>query len=241
MTLDPQWLEARTEDAVRHFWQTRAQAKVKKASSGTHDQGERGAVTGGKNLDGFAELLSEIVDKVGPAGAQTHLTRGAATLPGYFRPTKDWDVLVTLGTKLLAAIEFKSQVGPSFGNNFNNRTEEAIGSAVDLWTAMRKVVLPDQAPPFLGWMIVVEDAPGSQKPVRASSKRYQVLPELRGLSYMQRYEEVCKRLMLERHYSATALVSTAAHSGAHGASVSLSEVTSFKRFARKFAAHLSTE
>jgi len=26
---------------------------------------------------------------------------------------------------LVAAIEAKSQVGPSFGNNFNNRTEEA--------------------------------------------------------------------------------------------------------------------
>ena len=27
--------------------------------------------------------------------------------------------------RLVAALEFKSQVGPSFGNNFNNRTEEA--------------------------------------------------------------------------------------------------------------------
>ncbi len=34
--------------------------------------------------------------------------------------------------KLLAGIEFKSQVG-SFGNNYNNRTEEAIGSAADIW------------------------------------------------------------------------------------------------------------
>jgi hypothetical protein len=47
------------------------------------------------------------------------------TLPGYFRPTKLWDVLVIHDKRLLAAIELKSQVGPSFGNNFNNRTEEA--------------------------------------------------------------------------------------------------------------------
>ncbi len=39
---------------------------------------------------------------------------------------KKWDLLVVEGC-LIAAIEFKSQVG-SFGNNYNNRTEEALGS-----------------------------------------------------------------------------------------------------------------
>jgi hypothetical protein len=53
-------------------------------------------------------------------------------LPGFFRPTKEWDLLAIHDGKLLAVIEAKSQVGPSFGNNFNNRTEEAMGSALDL-------------------------------------------------------------------------------------------------------------
>lgn len=48
----------------------------------------------------------------------------------YFRPNKKWDLLVVDNNELVIAIEFKSQVGPSFGNNFNNRTEEAMGSAV---------------------------------------------------------------------------------------------------------------
>jgi len=39
---------------------------------------------------------------------------------------------------LIAAMKFKSQTGPSFGNNFNNRTEEAIGSATDLWASYRE-------------------------------------------------------------------------------------------------------
>ena len=34
--------------------------------------------------------------------------------------------------QLVAAVELKSQVGPSFGDN---RTEEAIGNAVDVWRA----------------------------------------------------------------------------------------------------------
>ena len=39
--------------------------------------------------------------------------------------------------ELIAAIELKSQVGPSFGKNFNNHTEEAIGTAPDFWTAYK--------------------------------------------------------------------------------------------------------
>ena len=59
------------------------------------------------------------------------------TIPGYFRPTKMWDALVIYKSRLIAAFELKSQVG-SFGNNFNNRTEESIGSANDFWTAHRE-------------------------------------------------------------------------------------------------------
>ena len=43
----------------------------------------------------------------------------------YFRPNKKWDFIVVVEGQLVAAREAKSQVGPSFGNNFNNRTEEA--------------------------------------------------------------------------------------------------------------------
>ena len=53
----------------------------------------------------------------------------------FYRPTKKWDLVVIDRGMLVAAVELKSQVGPSFGNNFNNRTEEAIGNAVDVWRA----------------------------------------------------------------------------------------------------------
>ena len=59
-------------------------------------------------------------------------------LPGFFRPTKEWDLLVVKDGHLIAVIEAKSQVGPSLGNNFNNRTEEAMGSAIDLWKSYRR-------------------------------------------------------------------------------------------------------
>jgi hypothetical protein len=89
-------------------------------------------------MDGFIALVIDIVRANGLAQAHIYQKRAVLTLPGYFRPTKLWDLLVINEGRLIAALEFKSQVGPSFGNNFNNRTEEAIGTAHDLWTAYRE-------------------------------------------------------------------------------------------------------
>jgi hypothetical protein len=88
-------------------------------------------------MDGFRAMVLDIVRANGLAHAEIHRVRALLTLPGYFRPTKLWDLLVIHKSELIAAIELKSQVG-SFGNNFNNRTEEAIGTAHDLWTAYRQ-------------------------------------------------------------------------------------------------------
>jgi hypothetical protein len=89
-------------------------------------------------MDGFLAMVLDIVQApmVWPTPRFTRSGR-LLTLPGYFRPTKLWDLLVIHKSELIAAIELKSQVG-SFGNNFNNRTEEAIGTAHDLWTAYRQ-------------------------------------------------------------------------------------------------------
>ncbi len=87
-------------------------------------------------MSGFERLIVEMLTEVGLQQDCIH-TR-AKTLPGFFRPTKDWDLLVVVDKHLLASLEFKSQVGPSFGNNFNNRVEESVGSATDLWTAYRE-------------------------------------------------------------------------------------------------------
>lgn len=113
-------------------------------------------------------LLADLVTANGLVDAELYMTRGVNTLPGYFRPTKDWDLLVMYRGVLIAAIELKSQIGPSFGNNFNNRTEEAVGSAVDLWTAFREGAFGRQPAPFAGWLIHVEEAPSSTRPVRVS-------------------------------------------------------------------------
>ncbi len=101
-------------------------------------------------MDGFIRLVLDLTRRNGLVDADIHLRRPVVTLPSYFRPTKLWDVVVMHRNRLVAALEFKSQVGPSFGNKFNNRAEEAIGSAQDFWTAFREGAFGACPRPFTG-------------------------------------------------------------------------------------------
>lgn len=186
MALDLSNYEMKARAAIKAFWQTRAAATQKQKSSGKSDQGERAGVTGGKNMDGFSNLVIDIVQANGLPDAHIHQKRAVLTLPGYFRPTKLWDLLVVNEDRLIAAIEFKSHVGPSFGNNFNNRTEEAIGTSHDLWTAYREGAFGKQERPFVGWLMVIEDAQKSRSIVKDKSPRFPVFPEFVGASYQKR-------------------------------------------------------
>ena len=162
------------------------------------------------------------------------------TLPGYFRPTKLWDLLVMHQGELVAAIELKSQVGPSFGNNFNNRTEEAIGTGHDLWTAFREGAFGQQPKPFVGWIMFVEDAPGSRRPVRDASPHFPVFPEFRGASYLQRYDVLCQRLMKEQLYSCATVLASPRTASKGGEFSELSTMTGLRSFVASLAGHVAS-
>lgn len=241
MALDLINYEVKAKKAVAAFWGSRDEARDRQQASGKSDQGERAGVTSGKNMDGFLELILDLVKANGLKNADIHEKRAVVTLPGYFRPTKLWDLLVIHQGQLIAAIELKSQVGPSFGNNFNNRTEEAIGTAHDFWTAYREGAFGQQPRPFVGWLMLVEDAPASQKAVQDKSPHFPVFKEFQGASYLKRYDVLCQRLMQEQLYSAAALM--ASPRGAHlpGAHSSLSDMTSLKTFVTGLAGHIAAE
>ncbi|MDB6454200.1 PaeR7I family type II restriction endonuclease [Falsirhodobacter sp. 20TX0035] len=241
MALDLANYEIQAREAVMAFWGNREKARQKQIEAGTVDQGERAGVTGGKNMDGFIALVIDLVRNNGLGHARILQKRAVLTLPGYFRPTKLWDLLVINEGRLVAAIELKSQVGPSFGNNFNNRTEEAIGTAHDFWTAYREDAFGKHLRPFAGWLMMVEDAPGSRSPVRDSSPNFPVFPEFQGASYLKRYDVLCQRLMQEQLYTSAAIMAsprTATTTGEYG---DMSEMTSLKTFVTSFAAHIAGE
>ncbi|WP_305823715.1 PaeR7I family type II restriction endonuclease [Massilia brevitalea] len=233
--------ENKAREAIKVFWGNRAAARQKQVEAGVIDQGERAGVTSGKNLDGFITLILDIVRANGLHAADVHLTKRLVTLPGYFRPTKQWDLLVIHQRRLVAAIELKSHVGPSFGNNFNNRTEEAIGTAADFKIAYREGAFGEQMAPFTGWLMVVEDAPESRSAVRDAMNYFQVFPEFKGASYQKRYEILCRKLMLESFYTAAAVITTPREAIEDGAYTELSQLTGLRTFLTAFAGHVATE
>lgn len=189
-------------------------------------------------MDGMTTLIRKLVEGVGVKATDIHL-KSRLELPGYFRPTKEWDLLVIVDGQLLAAIEVKSQAGPSFGNNFNNRTEEAMGSALDLWTAYREGAFNKTARPWLGYVFLLEECAGSQSPVKVKETHFKVFPEFVGASYQGRYELFCRKLVRERHYNAAAFMTSDNKTGLKGCYKEPADDLNFDLFWRSLEAHVS--
>ncbi len=209
-------LDERLHRAVQLYWDVLDQqaTKQRKQNEGAIDTGARSRVTGGNQLVGLENLLVEAVRSTGLMDVEARIGRsgssastGRLELPGYYRPEKKWDLLVLSKGHLIAVVEFKSQVGPSFGNNANNRAEEAIGSAADFWKAYREERFGTSYRPFLGYFFLLEDCPKVHTPVRLSEANFEADPVFRpSVSYAKRYEILTRRLIKENLYSSACLV-----------------------------------
>jgi hypothetical protein len=230
-------LSIQVQKAIATYWRIRLNQSKKQKSTDRADQGARSDVTGGAHMDGFVDLISDLIEQL---GIQSHCIHRSSKLelPGFFRPTKEWDLLVVKDGQLIAAMEFKSQVGPSFGNNFNNRTEEAMGSALDLWTAYREGAFNSTIRPWLGYLFLLEDCAGSNKPVKVQEPHFPVMPEFKGASYAQRYEIFCRKLVRERHYSNAAFLMSKADQGMKGEFSQPANDLTIEAFARSLAGQM---
>lgn len=238
------------QEAVQSYWDARARNKEKQVESDKIDAGTRGEVTGGTQMGALEVLVADILCAAGLNRLDIG-TRTALELPGYFRATKKWDLIVVSEGQLVLAMEFKSQAGKSIGNNVNNRTEEAVGSAQDIWTAYREGRFGAGAPaPFLGYLFLLEDRASVKAPVANKEPFFAVDPlfrgvpgavdkkgiqRYRGISYAERYEILCRRLVLERIYSAACFI-TATNSRSTVISQPAADL-SFARFAAALRGH----
>ncbi len=189
-------------------------------------------------MDGFIQLFSQLIIEAGVEQDNIFFKK-SLELPGFFRPTKEWDFLVVKNNQLIIALEAKSQVGPSFGNNFNNRTEEAIGSALDLWTAYREGAFNKTVKPWLGYLFLLEDCEASQRPVRVKEPHFKVFPEFDNASYSKRYEIFCRKLIKERHYNVASFLLSDRKKGLKGEYNEPADDLTFEIFAKSLAAHAS--
>ncbi|MGW8796648.1 PaeR7I family type II restriction endonuclease [Streptomyces sp. NPDC055775] len=196
------------EEAVEGYWKAKSQqhelSKIKDAVGA----GTAGSVRGGKHFDYIAALLSKFFLEAGYSTEDIRVEkRQRLELPGYYRPQKQWDVVVTSGDTLVAAFELKALGAPSFANNYNNRVEEALGSAVDL----RRATLADSFPgekPWLGYFFIMEDHEKSRNPVSLAQGAFPVESIWENTSYQDRFGIFCQRLMDEGLYDAACYITS---------------------------------
>lgn len=189
-----------TQKAVSLFWTTRADQ-----IAALEDRGVAGgAARAGGHMNGIRDLVSNIFIE---AGMSPENITYEPYLPGYYRPRKKWDMAIRYKEVLVAALEFKSQVG-SVGKNFNNRFEEALGSSTDAWAAQKKNASYGDVPPWFGYVFVLREDDETEKPDRAVSALFSADPVFKGQSYSQRYQEMVRRFMGDNIYQAGWFITT---------------------------------
>jgi hypothetical protein len=153
--------------------------------------------------------------------------------------SKEWDIVIATGEDLIAVAEVKSQVG-SFGNNFNNRVEEALGNATDFWTAYRKGLYAPSQRPWLGYLFMIEEHAVSLRPTKKILLApFQVDRVFQEISYAARYEEVCIRLVRELLYDASCFITSNQAEGASGIFKQPNSELSIQNFAASLHAKVS--
>ena len=191
--------------AVQTYWRVRRQQAQKQRDLGlVLDAGNRSEVTGGQHMDALVDVARSIVIDAGLQESHI-LLKQKLELPGHFRPEKRWDLLVVVDGLLLVAIEFKAIAG-SFGNNMNNRSEEAIGSAKDFWVAYREGRFGLDAPrPLLAFLFMLKDCEEVHSPVRPKQPHFAVDDPFKEASYSDRAKLLLHRLRAERLYDTACL------------------------------------
>lgn len=196
--------------AIQHFWMIKNDQQAAAILAGRSDGGTSGSVRAGKHMSPFELLIRQVVEDAGiepdPAPSDK------LYLPGFYRETKSWDVVLQYQGHALAIVEAKSQ-GSSLAKNFNNRVEEAIGQAADVWKSHERGLLISGLRPWVGYLMVVEETTKTTDPKhllggKAVPAGMKVDPLFDGMSYAERYATAFKRLDQERMLDATCVAIT---------------------------------
>ncbi len=174
----------------------------------------RGLVGHGAPIVGrndLQELIGAVVDGLVGAGIERAniRTRELIDLPGTYRSAMVWDLLLLDEGIPVGAIDFVSQVGSSFGRNYNNRISDMVAVAADFNRAYARDPVSAYKP-CLGKVFVLEECEESIKLLRRSARAGFLAADapLAALSIRDRYLEVFRRLLGDRMYDAIWYVTT---------------------------------
>ena len=184
---------------------------VNRADTPDTQEGNRGVMIGGGAMNGFAYADQVVALSAGVPEDDIIISRSAqdrrATLPGFFRPSKNFDFVIIQNQIPVVALEFKS-INSSFGNNMNNRADEAIGQGTDL-NAMYDGNGISAGDFFSGYILCMADTEDSRRVTREITLPLINLNiEMNRLSYQGRGDAMCLRLEEECTWTCTSFLSS---------------------------------
>ena len=227
----------RLSKAVARYWRT-LEAQTHKQKAGL-DRGRRSDVTGGKQMDGFCELVDWVLRENGLDEASIYL-RSDREIPGFFRPTKEWDMLVVHEGRTVAALEFTSQRVPPLASDTNTCIEETVSMAADVWTTFGEGAYnPPRKRPWLGWVMLFEDRTLAQRPASAAQSPIETFPDFSIGSYGRRYEQLLHKFTHERLFDSAALLASPGKGGAQGVFMEPAEDLSMKGLLASLASYVA--
>ncbi|HZH16462.1 MAG TPA: PaeR7I family type II restriction endonuclease [Archangium sp.] len=156
-------------------------------------------------LEGFHALVSRILADNGLPEARVH-TRQGLELPGYFLPTRPWDLVVMHEGRLVAALAIRSRTARSLENGFVALGEEALSTGKEMDALCRKQAFGPGLRPWFGWLVLLEEGSALTRPAAVAPTLLQVVPEYRHSTHAQWYELLLRKLEREGLFDACALL-----------------------------------
>lgn len=188
---------------LEDFWGAKNDAVRQLAAAGLSNTGAQS-----RNAKHMASLGLFVGRMFIDAGLKASDVKIGGVIPGYYRRSKNWDVVATYKGQLVALVELKSQVG-SEGNNGNNRIEEALGNVFDASTAQELNEAFGKLPIWTAFCMVFGSSPANAGTVgMRGAPMFPLDPVFSGMTYPRQWEIAVERFVQTGVYSAGWMLTT---------------------------------
>jgi hypothetical protein len=187
------------EPLLINWWSEKNDAIARLAASGKSDTGAQ--ARNAKHMQSLAMFVRQMFIDAGLPEADVTVD---SIVPGYYRRSKNWDVVATHKGHLVGVVELKSQAS-SPGNNANNRIEEAIGSAVDAKAVQELTGAFGNLGVWAAWCMTFNRDCESGNPIRRQKGRLRFPlndSAFDDMTYATQYAKAVERFIAQKVYDA---------------------------------------
>lgn len=190
------------EPLLVNWWSAKNEAIARLAADGKSDTGAQ--ARNAKHMQSIAMFVRQMFVDAGLPEADVTVD---SIIPGYYRRSKNWDVVAMHKGHLVGVVELKSQAS-SPGNNANNRIEEAIGSAVDAKAVQELTGAFGNLGVWAAWCMTFNRDAESGNPIQLTSIQKNRLrlplndPAFDNMTYAKQYATAVERLIAQKVYDA---------------------------------------